>query len=74
MWMPFASSALRRSSPLMLCLALARLITRPAPWQEEPKERSMLPCVPTSTHEAVPMLPGTSTGCPMLRYSSGKPS
>ncbi len=34
----------------------------------------MLPSVPTRTHEAVPMLPGTSTGWPMARYSGGRSS
>jgi hypothetical protein len=31
----------------------------------------MLAAVPKSTQEAVPIEPGTSTGCPSARYSSG---
>ncbi len=74
MWIPLASSEDLRSSPQTVFLAFERLITLPAPWQDEPNERFIESSVPTNTQEPVPMLPGTSTGCPILRYSSGRPS
>ena len=37
------------------------------------QERSMLVSVPANTQELVPMLPGTSTGCPVCWYSGGNP-
>ena len=49
-------------------------MVRPAPWQHEPKELAMLFSVPTSTHEAVPIEPGTNTGWPSDRYSGSNPS
>ena len=47
--------------------AAVRLISRPAPWQTLPNVSTIAPSAPTRTQEAVPMLPGISTGWPMLR-------
>lgn len=43
---------------------------RPAPWQALAKAGP--PVVPASTHDAVPIEPGTSTGCPTVRRSAGR--
>jgi hypothetical protein len=55
------------SAPVFVFLALVRDIARPAPWHVEPNERAAEVSSPTSTYDAVPMLPGITTGWPMLR-------
>jgi hypothetical protein len=52
-------------------LAALRLMARPAPWHALAKDNPSAASAPASTYEAVPMLPGISTGCPMPRYRSG---
>src|SRR5665647_2382536 len=50
--------------------AALRLRTRPAPWQVEPKVVAIAFFVPCRTYEAVPILPGMSTGCPIPQLES----
>src|SRR5881392_3121070 len=62
--MPIRSSRARSSLPSISFFARMRDITRPAPWHDEPKVSRIDASPPASRYDAVPMLPGMSTGCP----------
>ena len=68
---PRPSSCFTSSTPLITFLALVRDMARPAPWHVEEKDFSTASVVPTSTYDALPMLPGMITGWPILRYPAG---
>jgi hypothetical protein len=59
------------SLPRIPFFAWVREVTRPAPWQVEPKVFSMATDVPQRRKEGVPMDPGMMTGWPMAWYSGG---
>ena len=58
------------SRPAQLFIDWMRLWARPAPWQEL-HQVSGLP-QPTMRWLALPISPGTKTGCPVLRKEGGK--
>src|ERR1051326_7464876 len=62
--MPIRSSRCRSSWPSISFFACVRAVSRPARWHDEPKLCAIAPGSPTSRYDAVPMLPGISTGCP----------